>query len=140
MDHVFDNYAADLIRDGHATQLPDVLRATLDQRVNEFSWMGKHVAWHEIADTTRFDWGQSTDATTANFVRTLSIGRFPELCAFYGTSHPVFVFDAAWLFDNLDLAAIGTHQYFLFGCNGGDPDLSTFAELETASTIWGWAA
>jgi hypothetical protein len=140
MDHVFDNYAADLIRDGHATQLPDTLRAALDQRVNELPWIGTHIAWHEIADTTRFDWGQATDAATANFVRTLSIGSRSELCAFYGTSHPVFAFDAAWLFDNLDLAAIGTHQYFLFGCNGGDPDLSTFAEIETASTIWGWTA
>ncbi len=140
MRHVFDNLAADLIRDGHAVQLPETLRATLDQRVNEVPWMGPHVAWQDIAGTTRFDWGQETDSATADFVRTLSIGCFSELCGFYGTSYPVFAFDADWLFDNLELAAIGTHQYFLFGCNGGRPDLSTFAELETASAIWGWVA
>ena len=102
--------------------------------------MGTHVAWHEIAGTTRFDWGKETDAATADFVRTLSIGRYSKLCAFYGTSYPVFAFDATWLLDNLDLAAINTHQYFLFGCDSGNPVLSTFAELETASTIWGWIA
>ena len=123
MNHVFNNYAADLIRDGHAVQLPDSLRAILDQRVNEVPWMGPHVAWHDIAGTTSFYWGQETDPATADFVRSLSIGRFTQLCAFYGTSHPVLAFYATWLFDNLDLAAVGAHQYFLFGCTNGDPDL-----------------
>lgn len=74
-----------------------VKRATLDQRVNEVPWIGTHVAWHEIAGTTRFDWGQETDAATADFVRTLTIGCCTKLCAFYGTSYPVFAFDASWL-------------------------------------------
>jgi hypothetical protein len=136
---VFANYAAELIRDGHAVELDDSLREILDVRVNEVPWMGPHVAWHEIADTVRFDWGQQSDAATADFVRTLSIGCCSQLCAFYGTAYPVLSFSADWLFDNLDLAAVGKHQYFLFGHANGEVDLATFAELETASTLWGWA-
>jgi len=140
MMSVFEHYAADLIRNGFATRLGGTVSAALGQRVNELPWTGTHVAWHKTPGTVRFDWGQQSDTATADFVRTLSIGHFNQLCAFYGTSYPVFSFEADWLFDNLDLAAVGTHQYFLFGHINGDIDLSTFAEFETASTVWGWRA
>ncbi|MGZ0164805.1 MAG: hypothetical protein ACKVII_12860 [Planctomycetales bacterium] len=136
---VFANHAAELIRDGHAIKLDDALREILDVRVNEVPWMGPHVAWHEIPGTVRFDWGQESDAATAEFVRALSIGHHSQLCAFYGTAYPVLSFDADWLFNNLDLAAANTQQYFLFGHDNGEVALTTFAELETGSTIWGWA-
>lgn len=138
MMSVFANYAVELIRDGNATQLRDELRVILNQRVNAVPWMGTHVAWNELPNALRFDWGQQSDTATADFVRTLSIGHFSQLCAFHGTSYPVLSFNADWLFDNLDLAAVNTHQYFLFGHNNGEVDLTAFAELETASTIWGW--
>lgn len=134
----FADYAEPLIYDGIAVQLDSDLRALLDKRVNEMPWAGAHVAWHIIPNTVRFNWGHESDSATADFVRSLSIGQSAQLCAFYGTAYPVLLFDAGWLFDNLDVAAINTQQYFLFGFENGVVNTECFAEIETGSTIWGW--
>ncbi len=112
----------------------------MDRRVNEFPWIGSHIAWDEITDSIRFDWGQSSDADAASCLKSLSIGGFKMLCAFYGTSEHSLIFETSWIANNLDLAAVNTQQYFLFGYNNASVVLDTFAELSPGRTIWGWKA
>ncbi len=110
----------------------------MDRRLNEFPWIGYHIAWHEIQYTDRFEWGARSDEDAEAFLRSLTIGQFTRIAAFYGCRHPALLFQADWLFRNIDVAAANSQQYFLFGIHNSHIELGTFAELETGCTIWGW--
>ena len=130
----------ELIRDGNATIMPEDVAARLNARINEFPWLGCHVAWHELPKTSKLHWGRSSDEDAARFVRGLSIGQFECLCTFYSGSDLVLKFETDWLVENLDLAAANKEQYFLFGCDDSGVHTQTFAELVTGRTIWGWTS
>lgn len=131
-------FFASLVESGVASILPQSTLQEMDRRLHEFPWMGNHIAWHKIEYMDCFEWGARSDEDAEAFLRSLTIGRFTQIAAFYGCRHPALLFQRDWLFRNIDVAAANSQQYFLFGIRNLQIELGTFAELETGCTIWGW--
>ena len=126
-----------LVASGVARRLsPDDCRSLEAVLSSELPWTGCHLSWHSLAGSTSFEWGQKSEAEAGSFLRELALYRCPDVTLLYSRTEGLRV-TSFWLAGHLIEASCNAQQFFGIGGSATEPDLSTVAEFETASVIWG---
>src|SRR5215471_13094583 len=126
-----------LVASGVARRVPpDDCRALEAALSSELPWTGFHLSWHTLAGSTRFEWGQKSDAEAGAFVRELALCRHAEVTVLYSQSEGLRV-TSFWLAGHLIEASCNSEQFFGIGGSATKPDWSTVTEFATGRVIWG---
>jgi len=126
-----------LIGSGVARRLPPNDCRTLEAELSsKLPWTGFHLSWGSLAGSTRFEWGQKSDAEAGSFLRGLALYRYPEVTILHSQTEGLRV-TSFWLVGHLIEASCNAQQFFGIGGSATDPDWSTVTEFETGRVIWG---
>jgi hypothetical protein len=134
------DFANGLVSAGTASWIePSRCRELADLLTERMPWMGYHVAWHTVEGSVTIDWGQLSDEAVNAAMRDLAALQGNEVYVLY-SGRLGLAFPRQWFLQHPDVAGCNAQQYFAFRSLVLAEALSSVAEFEAGSHIWGMLA